>query len=431
MAKKRIVLVVSMVVGLRLLQLFSQPHLARQIPESLISNTGREILGEEKFQHNHHKFLLYYTHSGFSNQLICLDHAASFALATNRTLVISPVRPHNTFPEYRNDNLLFPEFEPAIAGGGCKPYINYHTYIKKVQEHDVKAASDPKAAYPSVMDLFDFGDIYQKTGLEVIDMREFAQRPENINITSWCTGEKEKIEGVMVPACEHSKNLDFSAIASHFQTVCGLDKRVAVIGSPFVLPAANGNYSLKHYFENELMPSKSMLLLLKQIHSHFPEPYAGVAIRFKDNMKVNCDDFEVERGYQQIFHNLLEKRALLEKDATMFVLVSNGNVAALKCFRHHAQKEKYAVNVTTVNDIIDRDKTARRLMKSIKSEVSTIYLLLDQILVALANEVVYQKIQTSWSTFHMRILALHSHKETILEKMQQVEIPSPIEILTV
>jgi hypothetical protein len=48
----------------------------------------------------------------------------------------------------------------------------------------VKAASDPKAAYPSVMDLFDFGDIYQKTGLEVIDMREFAQRPENINITS-------------------------------------------------------------------------------------------------------------------------------------------------------------------------------------------------------------------------------------------------------
>jgi hypothetical protein len=131
MAKKRIVLVVSMVVGLCLLQLF---YLARQIPESLISTPAEKYwakknLGEEKFQHNHHKFLLYYTHSGFSNQLICLDQAASFALATNRTLVISPVRPHATFPEYRNDNLLFPEFEPAIEGGGCKPYINYHTYI--------------------------------------------------------------------------------------------------------------------------------------------------------------------------------------------------------------------------------------------------------------------------------------------------------------
>jgi hypothetical protein len=31
----------------------------------------------------------------------------------------------------------------------------------------------------------------------------------------------------------------------------------------------------------------------------------------------------------------------------------------------------------------------------------------------------------------MRIKALHSHRETILEKMQQVEIHSPIETLKV
>jgi len=48
------------------------------------------------------RYLLFYSHSGFSNQLIGMERVAYLALATNRTLVLPPVVPHKTRVKIRN-----------------------------------------------------------------------------------------------------------------------------------------------------------------------------------------------------------------------------------------------------------------------------------------------------------------------------------------
>jgi hypothetical protein len=75
-------------------------------------------------------FLLYYTHGGYSNQLIALQHAAQLAYKLNRTLVIPPVLPHT------NEEIkLFPDWKRDAAGTWCQANQKYAIHqIKAVNQ---------------------------------------------------------------------------------------------------------------------------------------------------------------------------------------------------------------------------------------------------------------------------------------------------------
>ena len=355
------------------------------------------------------RYLLYYSHSGFTNQVISMETAAYLALATNRTLVLPPVLPHGT----SEDDLVFSAFESRTAGSKCRPYDFYHKYIKTVQD-DVQKASDPEILFPSLMELFDFNELTQKTGLNVVDMREFAKDSKNTNFTHWCTGAPNEIEKKMVPGCGKSEKLSFTDLVPQFQHTCGLDQRVAVIGSAFVIPAPEGVKKGLLGFKDMLTPSRNFLSLLNQIHSRLPADYAGVHIRFKDNLVVDtCDDPDVKEAYELVFRDLVKQKAAYKGH----VLIGNCNRAALRCFHYHAQGRYTA---STINDIIDNDEALQRMVDEIKLEKSTIYLLLDQILIALAEKVALRNVATTAGTFRSRIMLWHNRRDTILEKMHMV-----------
>lgn len=223
------------------------------------------------------RYLLYYSHSGFSNQIIGLIHAANFALATNRTLVLPPVLPHGTFS---SEKLLFPAYIPRSAGSRCAPYDKYSNFTKRVH-WNVQRASSPNTNFPSFMELFNFDDIVQDTGLHIIDMGEFAAaNSENIDYRRWCSGKDEKIENVLVPKCNRSDHLSFTQAVGRFHEICGASDRVAVIGSAFVMPQLlieGKSDEMTSYFRNDMMPSRKMLLLMKQLYSNFPERYTRVS----------------------------------------------------------------------------------------------------------------------------------------------------------
>lgn len=355
------------------------------------------------------RFLLYYSHSGMTNQLVGLEAAAYFAFATHRTLVLPPVLPHHT--AYQHDD-AFSEFEPRAAGSKCAPYDFYEDYIDAVKT-DVRKASDPEIKFPSFVELFDFDDLSQKTGLKVIDMRDFAKDPKNIDPTLWCTGEVNRIQTKMTPRCLSTNKTSFSDLVPQFQDVCGSDQRVAVIGSAFVMPYPEWLESKMVFFHEKpgfkelLYPSPKFLSVVKKIHSHLPLNYTGVHIRFKDNLEVDaCDEVVVKETYNRVFDKLKQQNV----PPNGYVLIGNGNEASLKCFKHHA---KGSYNVSTVQDIIDSDEAIKLDVDEIEAENGTLLILLDQILIAMGDTIVLQKMGTTANTFQFRITQLHEMRDSL------------------
>jgi hypothetical protein len=148
------------------------------------------------------RYLLFYSHSGFSNQLIGMERVAYLALATNRTLVLPPVVPHKTS---KNSQHSFPDFTFRTSGIGCSSFDKYHGFVEMVKD-DVKKARDPKLPFPSFTDLFDFKE-FKKAGLKVVDMTEFAKHEENTRFSRWCKGPENEIEKMMIPYCDKGDKL--------------------------------------------------------------------------------------------------------------------------------------------------------------------------------------------------------------------------------
>jgi hypothetical protein len=141
--------------------------------------------------------------------------------------------------------------------------------------------------------------------------------------------------------------------------------------------------------------------------------YTGVHIRFSDNQVIDdCDESAVKEAYTNVLNDLNDKNVPNDTH----ILIGNGNRAALKCFDHHA-KGQYSAS--TINGMIDSNGALQRMIDNIKSEKSTIYLLLDQILIGLSETVIFAHTGLSNSTFQPRILKAHTRRETIIEKMSQ------------
>jgi len=268
-----------------------------------------------------------------------------------------------------------------------------------------------------------------KTGLQVIDMKDFAKIVENTNVTSWCSGRgNNTMRNMMVPKCERSEGLAFTELIPKFENTCGNGKKIAAIGSGFVIPEPMWNntrqQAIFYFFNKRLTPSKKFMQLLKEIHSRLPDNYFGVAIRFKDFLEVDdCDSKDIKEPFERVLQYLSTKKkknngnnSTEPTNSTHHILISDGNEAAIKCLRHHSQGE---YTVSTARDSVNRESVLKIMIDGIKSENSTIYLLLDQILIALAKEVAFELVGTTGrSTFHERIKLWREQKNRILGKIQ-------------
>lgn len=61
------------------------------------TNLSSVLLSSDYQSHVEEKYLLFWPHGGFSNQVLGLQRAAQIAYASKRTLVLPPVFPHHTF----------------------------------------------------------------------------------------------------------------------------------------------------------------------------------------------------------------------------------------------------------------------------------------------------------------------------------------------
>ena len=233
----------------------------------------------------------------------------------------------------------------------------------------------------------------------------------------WCKGPKD-IANQLVPKCDRADNLPMKEIVSFFNRTCGLDQRVAVIGSAFVFGGSGKNVlvddatsqAFARYFDN-FTPSRKLLAVLRKIHHGLQNGYAGVHIRFKDNMKIDdCNSTLVQKAYNHVLHELENKN--VTKDTQ--ILIGNSNRAALRCFDYHSKGDYHA---TTVNEIINSDAMIQKLVDEIKTEKSTVYLLLDQLLIGIADVMVVLSVDFGDSTFQDQMKARHHYRSDILSTL--------------
>ena len=406
------------------------------------------------------QYLLYFSHSGFSNQLQGLQGAARLALATNRTLVLPPLLPHSSTDK---KTLSYPLFRARAAGNNCRAwreYSNFQEWVHRdvmatVHVHakhysDLKSLSQSqKNPFPSYKALIDVDVLAQSTGLKIIDMPEFAnEKKDATNYNNWCKGD-DTIRNKMVNGC--GDKATFLEMVSAFRKACGRgsdsaknrNSRIAVIGSGFVLPRIipNPNYfaNAKYFGETvggamddffyQLPSSPEFTSLLREMYALFPSGYVGVHIRFRDKMVIDdCDDAAVVQTYADILRDLNAMKTMHGKGSgnenenenhtttrVSHVLIGNGNKAALRCFDHHS---KGLYTATTVNQLIESNGRLQAMLNGIPSEQSTIYLLMDLILLGLADQLAFAHLDVVANTFQFQIKSIHKYKDVILKRWQ-------------
>ena len=405
--------------------------------ETITAKTKEQQEIKQKDERSSERYLLYLTHSGYSNQILGLRKAIYLAIATNRTLVLPPILPHVTMAKKRariqprHDALLLP-FAPRAVGSGCTPAKNYKESIRHI-ERDVQTSKRRDALFPSHQSLLDLDSLRrndQVIGFKFMDMDEYSKSKDGHVSTQdprrWCkVATNKELSLQMVQNCALS-NSTFPDVVSSFSRFCGPNRVVAVIGSGYALPFTNHRESLDantasaiDNFFHKLPLTPKLQEIVKQLYSLVSKSgYFGLHVRFRDNLVIhNCS--EVTETYTKVFSRLNESNGLSPSTAKHHLLVGNSNKAVLRCFRYHDQEGRY--HATTINEIIDKNDELKALIDAIVAvPKSTVYLLLDMVLLSLAENVVLATQEDGYafeSTFQSIIQDLHVHRESTLEKL--------------
>jgi hypothetical protein len=403
---------------------------------------------------NDEKYLFYFSHSGWGNQLMGVERAAQFAYATNRTLVLPPVLPHSS--DY-NSTKRFPEWKWRVAiGGGSRnrPLKEFQEFQQLARDDALQASAKLVSStrnFPSFQEVIDFSELTAASGLHVVDLSDFMTVTttggyHNVSTDTWCeggswvkkwlsNGEMEKYtykEWVQVfqQRMQHQDGQQTHTSAD-VGAVVTKDCRVAVIGSAFFSwDALQNDFStfdknasrVFHNFFSGFPMSRTFLTVLRKVYakllpSSSSNKYIGVHIRLKDKSKFPCGDKDGTR-YKKVADRILAQTV----NAT--VLIGCGvNAKAKDCLQSSLLSNKYQAPVVhTVNDLLNGDEEIIRLIESIELEKTTLFLLLDLILIALADRVELESHYKFESTFQVLIDRRHDFRSKTLEEMDSNDL---------
>ena len=384
--------------------------------------------------------------------------------------------PNKTAYHNKRDVIKFPDFPPLescrwditirhlfSSYADCGLIREYHTQTHRIYKFVqllASSSSQQVVKFPSFQHIFDFTNVHKETQglLRVMDMPDFAAIHGKSNFDDfWCTGKNEKMEYMAIPSfardCQNGNN-NFTLFVEELKAACK-DYEIAAWGNGFYLPSEHSQQHHIHhqnvihdYFTKRLMPSHSLLVLLKEIYLKLPKGYVGVHMRFKDFYKCSktkrtkkkktrnvsceheCQKKEVMQAYQTILEDLDNDNAVhLHKTQNMtqqqqHVLIAVGNDVVIPCFQYHAAARNQTHNarhtkykVFTIPSIIERNETLLQMLEAIETEKSILYILLEQILIGMAESVHFGLVHVSGSTFQRMIKTFHHRRSELMKSI--------------
>ncbi|KAG7341749.1 hypothetical protein IV203_023702 [Nitzschia inconspicua] len=411
-------------------------------------------------------FLLFFAHSGYSNQVIAIQRAAQLAYKLNRTLVVSPVLPHKgDVPK------LFPSWRATAAGAGCYSYLHYEEVQRKTLDQALLAeeTKGPKGSFPSFHSIMDFEALRNTTGLQVLDLDEFMQQKHKRSIPkmpssfyrsyitsvySFCNAniDRNVTNYESVHKCQMNPPHTYPELVDHIQEqmakqhgtqeldeeegqLHSRDCRVLNIGSAF---AVRNNFgkdpmapAFNAFFDNYPLVdpwNRILKTLLKQQCSDMN--FIGVHIRTDDG-DIECEDSAAlyDKAAEELLQRLADPltkaiRAVVQ-DKTTSANITNTNSRSSSSNNDNDNSTitlPTMPKVVTVNDLIDQHKEKDKIEKwidSIPLEVSTRYLLLDQLILAMSSELVMQR--AFGSTFQSLIVNRQKYRHENIKALGLAE----------
>lgn len=336
------------------------------------------------------KYLFYYSHSGFSNQLKGLARAAQLAHSTNRTLILPPILPH------KGDGA-----GARSAGSGCMPYNNsgYHIRIAKLDA--TKCLGVPKnTKHVKFSEIIDLSKLSQTTNVSFVDLCEFVEKEPVLTLQYF--HQESPVQKIDLDGqCTIQHRRPYSKMVNHFQSIFS-NSTVAIIPSAFRVRATNSQS--KAFKRNFLVypPSFNLLAAIHSVRARLPPDYIGLHMRYEDEYNFECSSEKKTEVLDMIQH---ENLAMMEKDetnGTSSVFIASSSQKAVTCYKQFLRDA--GSRTFCLNDVVEKDSA---VLASIKAPLGTIYLVLDQIMVSLGNRVVlhskmggstFQDVIKEWNT---------------------------------
>eukprot|EP00804_Cyclotella_cryptica_P025519 CCRYP_012015-RA/>CCRYP_012015-RA protein AED:0.11 eAED:0.11 QI:0/-1/0/1/-1/1/1/0/394 len=334
------------------------------------------------------KYLYYYSHSGFSNQLFGLANAAQLAYYTNRTLILPPILEHNV----------------RIAGPGCAPYEKSVEFIETAKR-DAKNCRDNPNEHEAFEEIVDIEKISNATGVEFIDLKDFMTAEPKL-LSEYFLGNSARLLPLIDfrGTCTLNYTRSFPELVEYFQSIFANDT-VAIIPSAFFMP--QGNFS---FIRNILaaQPSPKLLSLFRNIrdrmHSSRWDNFIGVHLRFRDRYEFSCQTENATGIIGQIQNASLSMIEKNETDRSPSVFFASSVQEANKCYKQILGQAGFVT--FDLSDLLIGDVTAERLSEIFHVRKIIILPLLDQIMVSLGKRVVFSG-QMTISTFQSIIRIRH------------------------
>ena len=184
-----------------------------------------------------------------------------------------------------------------------------------------------------------------------------------------------------------------------------MNQKIAMIGSAYKVKNELNDTKISELLLNYPLHPK-MLALVKQIHSLIPHNYTGVHMWFKDHVDFDCNDTESRAAYNHVLQELQDQ-------PSSTILIGQSHAKAALCLKHFTADD---YEILTVNDIVKKHRELEAQMKEINLPQGTLFILLDQLLVALGSRIVLDS--TSFykhmtSTFQALIQKRHNQKSSM------------------
>ncbi|KAL3800636.1 hypothetical protein HJC23_006098, partial [Cyclotella cryptica] len=362
------------------------------------------------------RYLFFYAHAGFSNQLYALQRAMCIGYSTQRTIIVPPLLPHiGSRTAYK------------FGGRAGKDFI----VANKIAVDDAKTvlSMDNQTEFPSWSEIINYDVLTKKTGVHLIDLFDFMRMTSESAAAGALLNHTVDIHSMPAEIDDWIEFLDF--FNAHFG-----NNTVALIGSAFTLKyeEAFGKYD-KDAMENirratlGFTPSNKLLYLLRSAIIHVPQNYVGVHIRFGDTYHLSlCDEKTAAEEYKKLLTVIEE--ANVTKGSAIYLGSKESN--AKKCFEEYSHHD---YKVFTLNDLLnvppsdehtDRDLERRKMNAAIPSlqdamneiyvDLGTKHLIIDLVLISLGYRIFFSRVsfRQHYSTFQQVIEHRHESRTEFL-----------------
>jgi len=397
---------------------------------------------------NTKKYLIYFSHSGFANQIQGMLRAAHLAYLTHRVLVLPPLLPHKG----NIRGYVARGFAGQTYGGrrrlkktgrentngcmGLRPSIRKKQLQIMHREGELSSRQNT-SDFSSFYDVIDFERITQITGQEFMDLPEFM---DLLTKNKWSFSYGRNISLDLDGYCNRGVPGTNKEIADRFEKNFGSEP-VAAIGSAFshlrYLDRSNFTFEPPYSshpipFEELFVsypPSPTLIPILKQMYALLPEHYTGVQIRLRD-FNVDCNSPAVQTAFGNVFESLFSQNVSTNTP----VLIASNYAAAAECFRQRSQStdidQRYG-HVSTVESLISGQPQLQKMIKESRIADEIAYLLLDQIVIALADVLVFDTsaFVVKGSTFQLMIQSRHAliHRNELLALIDGSNVSSQVQ----